>query len=58
MTSIISKPAPQKNSNNDSKNEEGVSKRTGDPQQQIQIKDVIEFIKKTMLTLSDYEKQL
>ena len=58
MISIISKPAPQKNSNNNSKNEEGLSRRTEDPQQQIQIKDIIEFIQKIMVTLSDYEKQL
>ena len=58
MTSLISKPVPQKNSNNNSKNEEGVSRRTGDPQQQIQIKDVIKFIKKTMIILSDYLKRL
>ena len=32
MTSLTSKPAPQKNTNNDSKNEEGVPRRTGDPQ--------------------------
>ena len=50
MTSIT-KPALQKNSTN-SKNEEG------DPQQQIQINDVIQFIQKNMATLSDYEKQL
>ena len=58
MTSLTSKPAPQKNFNNDTKNEEGASRRTGDPQQQIQLKDVVKFIQKTMVILSDYEKQL
>ena len=58
MSFPTSKPVPQKNSNNDSKNEKGVSWKTGDPEQQIQIKDIIEFILKTMVTLSGYEKQL
>ena len=58
MTSVISKPVPQKNSNNNSKNEEEISRRTGDPQEQIQIKDVIEFIQKTMVILSDYVKRI
>ena len=58
MTSLTSKPAPQKNFNNDTKNEEGASRRTGEPQQQIQLKDVVKFIQKTMVILSDYEKQL
>ena len=31
-----------------------VSKRTGDPQQQIQITDVNKFITKPMVHLSDY----
>ena len=39
------KSSLQKNSNNDSKNE-GVSRRTEDPQQEIQIKDVNSFIKR------------
>ena len=49
----------QKNSNNDSKNE-GVSRRTEDPQQEIQIKDVNSFIKrkKNIVTLSYYKTQL
>ena len=58
MASLTLKPARRKNSNNDLKNKEGVSRRTRDPQQQIQIKDIIEFFQKTMVTFSDYEKQL
>ena len=58
MPSPTSKPVTQKNFNNDSKNEEGISSKTGNPQQQIQMKDVIEFIQKTMVTLSDYERHL
>ena len=53
------KSSLQKNSNNDSKNE-GVSRRTEDPQQEIQIKDVNSFIKrkKNIVTLSYYKTQL
>ena len=52
MTYATSKTSPQKNSNDDSKNQERVLRRSGNPQQQIQLKDVIEFIQKTMVTLS------
>ena len=58
ISSATSKPSPQKISNNDSKNEEGVSRRSEDQHQQIQIKRVIEFIQKTMVTLTDYENKL
>ena len=54
------KTSPQKarttNVNNESKNG-GVASTNGG-QQQTQLKNVIEFIQKTMLTLSEYEKQL
>lgn len=43
-TILIIKRFTSKNSNYNSKNEHGVSRRTGDPQQ-IQRKDVIDFIK-------------
>ena len=52
--------SPQKarttNVNSESKNG-GVASTNGG-QQQTQLKNVIEFIQKTMLTLSEYEKQL
>ena len=58
MSYAASKPSPKKNYSDDAKNEVGVSRRSGDQQQQIQIKNVIEFIQKTMVILSHYEKQL
>ena len=56
MSYATSKLLTKKNYSDDSKNEEVVS-RSRDQQQQIQIKNVIEFIQKTMVTLSHYEKQ-
>ena len=54
------KTSPQKtktsSTNSDSKNGLVASSKGG--QQQTQIKDIIKFIQKTMLTLSEYEKQL
>ena len=58
MSYATSKPSPKKNYSDDAKNEVGVSRRSRDQQQQIQIKNVIEFIQKTMVILSHYEKQL
>ena len=40
MSSATLKPSPPKNSNNHLKNKEGVTK-SGDPQQQIEITDVV-----------------
>ena len=58
-SSAQSKASPQKSkpaTNNESKNVSMASTNGG--QQQTQVKQVIEFIQRTMLTLSEYEKQL
>ena len=51
IPSATPKPSFQKNSSHNSKN-------SGDPQQQMQIKDAIEFIQKNLLTLSGKQKKL
>ena len=48
-----------KNSNNHSKNKEGVSRRTGDPQKQIQVKRNCQiYSKKIMLTLAGKQRAI
>ena len=53
------KKCKSKNSNNHSKNKEGVSRRTGDPQKQIQVKRNCQiYSKKIMLTLAGKQRAI